>query len=255
MSSTTIINGSYAFSVISGFCDFTYGILPIFIVWNLNINRRTKCAVAILLGMGIMYISSNPLLDPTTHLRLYSASAATIIRIPYIKALSQTKDIFCMDFQIYPCQFSILAVLTPAGPLDVAIDVGWWSGIELGLSIAAASLATLRPLFFRRNYRLSYYPSLATRIPSTAILPSRSGDLAGDQPLESWPPAPAAVVTTIHGSRGRSTFRRSSVNSEEDFRRGDGGVGGKYSIQKTAIISTVERLDHHDRDRDRDQDP
>jgi hypothetical protein len=36
------------------FSDWTLGILPIFMVWNLNMNPRTKVSVALILGLGAM---------------------------------------------------------------------------------------------------------------------------------------------------------------------------------------------------------
>jgi hypothetical protein len=97
LSPTVITNATYAFSAISGVCDFTLGILPIFVVWHLKMNRQTKWAVAILLSMAAMSVPSHPLLGPTVHLQSYSASSATIVRLPYIKSLSESKDPFCMD--------------------------------------------------------------------------------------------------------------------------------------------------------------
>jgi hypothetical protein len=36
------------------FSDWTLGILPIFLVWNLNMNFRTKVSVALILGLGAL---------------------------------------------------------------------------------------------------------------------------------------------------------------------------------------------------------
>lgn len=54
----------------------------------------------------------------------YSASTATIIRIPYVHTLKDTEDF-----------------------LYATIEVAIWSCAETGLGIAACSIATLRPLF------------------------------------------------------------------------------------------------------------
>jgi hypothetical protein len=51
---TIIIAMSWLWSIFAGMCDFTVGILPIFIVWNLNVDRRTKVAVACILGLACM---------------------------------------------------------------------------------------------------------------------------------------------------------------------------------------------------------
>jgi hypothetical protein len=49
---------SYIFTGVCIVTDFTLAILPIFVVWNLNMNRRTKAAVAGILGMGAMLVFS-----------------------------------------------------------------------------------------------------------------------------------------------------------------------------------------------------
>lgn len=61
-----VIAMAYVYSVTATCCDFILGILPIFLVWNLQMNVRTKAALAGILGMGCV------------------ASAAVIVRIPYL---------------------------------------------------------------------------------------------------------------------------------------------------------------------------
>ncbi|KAJ5106024.1 hypothetical protein NUU61_003371 [Penicillium alfredii] len=61
-----IIAIAYVYSVTATCCDLTLGLLPIFLVWNLQMNTRTKVALAGILGMGCV------------------AGAAVIIRIPYL---------------------------------------------------------------------------------------------------------------------------------------------------------------------------
>ncbi|KAJ5561327.1 hypothetical protein N7535_004206 [Penicillium sp. DV-2018c] len=61
-----IINMAYVYSVTATLCDFTLGILPVFLVWNLQMNSRTKIALTGILGLGCI------------------ASSAVIVRIPYL---------------------------------------------------------------------------------------------------------------------------------------------------------------------------
>jgi hypothetical protein len=146
----------------------------------------------------------------------------------------------------------MLAVLTLIGLPDETVDVGMWSLVEIGLSIAAASLATLKPLV-SRNHDLSYPSGGRTSNPtrSGAIKgPTGSSRLApfprtpeGHHRLENWPPVPAGMVSTLKGSR--SSFGKVSGDSEENLRSRDGDIEGRYNSQKTfAMVSTVERLDH-----------
>ena len=58
LSPNFIINASIAYGVISMATDFTIGTLPIFIVWRLQMNRRSKFAVAGVLAMAAVFVLS-----------------------------------------------------------------------------------------------------------------------------------------------------------------------------------------------------
>ncbi|KAF2265739.1 hypothetical protein CC78DRAFT_598319 [Lojkania enalia] len=47
-----IIGLTFWYSAVSALCDFTFGLLPVFLVWRLNMDRRTKIALVPLLSMG-----------------------------------------------------------------------------------------------------------------------------------------------------------------------------------------------------------
>jgi hypothetical protein len=55
----------YIYSAISAICDFTFGILPGFIVWKLNMSLRLKIAVIPILSLGCVYVFS--LLSPALY--------------------------------------------------------------------------------------------------------------------------------------------------------------------------------------------
>ncbi|KAL4921988.1 hypothetical protein BDW62DRAFT_208146 [Aspergillus aurantiobrunneus] len=61
-----ILDIAYLYSVMATICDFILGLLPIALVWKLNMNSKTKAALAGILSMGCV------------------ASAAVIVRIPYL---------------------------------------------------------------------------------------------------------------------------------------------------------------------------
>jgi hypothetical protein len=44
----------YGYSAISCLTDWTYSLLPIFFVWNLQMNRSTKISVIVILAAGVM---------------------------------------------------------------------------------------------------------------------------------------------------------------------------------------------------------
>jgi hypothetical protein len=56
VNSNVITDSTYAHSAISASADWTLGILPIFLVWDLAMNPRTKVSVAVILALGAMYV-------------------------------------------------------------------------------------------------------------------------------------------------------------------------------------------------------
>lgn len=98
---------TYAHSGISAMADWTLGLLPIWLIWGLQMNQRTKISIVILLGLGIL------------------AGVAAIIRIPYVRVLGDDKKLFLYNI----------------------VDVSIWSLLEAALGIIAASCSALRPLF------------------------------------------------------------------------------------------------------------
>ncbi|KAE8151603.1 hypothetical protein BDV25DRAFT_128676 [Aspergillus avenaceus] len=97
---------AYTYSVTAAVCDFAMGLLPVMLVWNLQLGRRTKCMLAIILGIGCL------------------AGVAVVVRIPYLHRYTNT----------------------PGDFLYVTYQLSLWSNIESGLGITAGSLITLRPL-------------------------------------------------------------------------------------------------------------
>ncbi|KAF2473765.1 uncharacterized protein BDR25DRAFT_341043 [Lindgomyces ingoldianus] len=61
-----IIGLTYLYSAISAICDFTFGILPMFLVWNLNMSRNAKIALVPILSMACV------------------ASTAVIVRMAFV---------------------------------------------------------------------------------------------------------------------------------------------------------------------------
>jgi hypothetical protein len=55
---STILNVAYFYSTVTIVCDLSLGVLPAFLVWKLQMNRRTKVAVGAILGLGAMYVIS-----------------------------------------------------------------------------------------------------------------------------------------------------------------------------------------------------
>ncbi|KUJ17169.1 uncharacterized protein LY89DRAFT_73041 [Mollisia scopiformis] len=71
---TITVDATYVYSAVSCWADWTLAIIPVFIVWNLQMNIRTKVGLSFILAMAAV------------------ASVATIIRIPYVKDLANAAD-------------------------------------------------------------------------------------------------------------------------------------------------------------------
>ncbi|KAE8351119.1 hypothetical protein BDV28DRAFT_25488 [Aspergillus coremiiformis] len=121
---TVAVVGLYIFSAVSFLFDLTVGLLPIFLVRNLQMRRDLKCGVAGLLGMACI------------------ASVAVLVRMGYVETL-RNPDFLCESLAGGRAGSHPL-MLTPF--LDATAGIEVWSNIETGLGIIAGSLATLRPL-------------------------------------------------------------------------------------------------------------
>ena len=58
LSTDILLAIAYLYSAITIFCDFTLGIFPVFLIWNLQMNGRTKAALGGILSMGAMFVST-----------------------------------------------------------------------------------------------------------------------------------------------------------------------------------------------------
>jgi hypothetical protein len=53
-----IVAMTYVYSAFAAMCDFTVGILPVFVVHKLHMKRQTKMAVVGILSMACMYVTN-----------------------------------------------------------------------------------------------------------------------------------------------------------------------------------------------------
>ncbi|KAF4455281.1 hypothetical protein F53441_2356 [Fusarium austroafricanum] len=74
LDASVVAKAFYAYSALSCLSDWTYSILPMFLVWKLQMSRRTKISVVGILAAGAI------------------ASSATIIRFPYLFSLTDIDD-------------------------------------------------------------------------------------------------------------------------------------------------------------------
>ncbi|KAJ5119147.1 hypothetical protein N7448_010854 [Penicillium atrosanguineum] len=199
MNLDSIINIAYVYSVTATLCDMTLGLLPVFLVWNLQMNVRTKAALAGILGMGCV------------------ASAAVIVRIPF---LHDYKD---PDFLYATAQISIWS--------NVEASLGIAAG-------SLVTLRPLFRWFRDSSYGSSARKSKRTggSLPLSSINPGRSADPSGPQ---YWrpdldPEDTQAVITTIHTSN-----HGSRTSSQEDLnpKQHNGTFFSGVNVQKTFFVS------------------
>jgi hypothetical protein len=128
----------YMYSAAAAVCDFTIGLLPVFMIGKLKMERHTKMAVIGILSIGCLYVLHLVEQSNLTKLTLpASASTAVIVRIPFL-SLSKSRE--------FLCRRPFLAIDRPKLTFtDQTTQVSIWSNIETGLGITAGSLMTVRP--------------------------------------------------------------------------------------------------------------
>ncbi|KAJ5649764.1 uncharacterized protein N7484_003487 [Penicillium longicatenatum] len=81
LSTTLLLDIAYLYSALTIVVDFSLGLLPIVLVWNLQMNRRTKFAVGGILSLGAI------------------ASVAVVIRLPFLHYYTD-RDFLYSTYQI-----------------------------------------------------------------------------------------------------------------------------------------------------------
>jgi len=101
------LGAAYTQASVSALTDWSYALLPLFVLHNTNMRKREKQTVLAILSLAA------------------TGSIASLIRFKYIPALVEGIIIF----------------------FSRSVGVANWSCVEIGLGIIAGCLATLRPLF------------------------------------------------------------------------------------------------------------
>ncbi|KAF7712419.1 Uncharacterized protein PECH_002151 [Penicillium ucsense] len=196
-----IIDMAYVYSVTATLCDLTLGLLPIFLVWNLHMNVRTKAALAGILGMGCV------------------ASAAVIVRIPF---LHDYKD---PDFLYATTDISIWS--------NVEASLGIAAG-------SLVTLRPLFRWFRDTSYGGSRSKRTGGSMPLSSVNALRSDHSAPRYWRPDLDPEDTrAVVTTIHTSTGKND-KGSRTSSQEDLnpKNNDGGTFFQgVNVHKTFYVS------------------
>ncbi|KAK9648822.1 hypothetical protein V6Z96_005891 [Aspergillus fumigatus] len=201
-----VIAMTYVYSAFAALCDFTVGILPIFMVHKLHMRRQTKIAVIGILSMACI------------------ASSAVIIRIPWVHTFADP------DFLYATVEIALWS----------NIEVG------LGISAGSlATLRPLLRMLRGSSTTDDYMSPMPGKSSSRRLGPSRDrpvplGSLDTDAGGRFRPDKLATTVTTVHAPE--SPWRGSSENSSEERLNSerpvaDGGDMGLSGIHRTFEVT------------------
>ncbi|KAF6809058.1 integral membrane protein [Colletotrichum sojae] len=110
-----IIALTYLYSAVSVICDFTFAILPMFLIWNLKMDRRTKIALIPIMAMACI------------------ASAAVVVRMPFVKDFKNPDFLYAtVDIAIWSTTEQGLAIT--AGSLATLRPLFRLVGSRLGFT-------------------------------------------------------------------------------------------------------------------------
>ncbi|KAK4452960.1 hypothetical protein QBC34DRAFT_397499, partial [Podospora aff. communis PSN243] len=175
MNKNIVPSATVAHSIISACTDIVLALLPVLILWNVHLNKRTKIGIATLLSLGIL------------------AGIALLIRIPYIRFI----PISSPDF------------------LDQASDTALWSLLEISLGAIAGCAATMRPLLRGLGFRFGTRTGRSSRSgPRRISRPSGSHPMPlvitvpneDTPPVDDFQPAGSGLgiaqeMVAVHGHR------------------------------------------------------
>lgn len=128
---------AYVYSAGAAVTDLTIVLLPVFLLWNLQANRRTtKFAIVGILSIGCMLVVRSP-----QHIELaltrHQRECRCIIRAPYVENYKDHQFLCKCWSSLVRCVHLTLG--------DATTDISIWSNIEACLGITAGCLTTMRP--------------------------------------------------------------------------------------------------------------
>ncbi|KAL2869541.1 uncharacterized protein BJX67DRAFT_370757 [Aspergillus lucknowensis] len=203
-----VITMTYVYSAFAALCDFTVGILPIFLVWKLHMRRQTKMAVVGILSMACI------------------ASSAVIVRFPFVKTFRDPDFLYAT--------------------VEIAIWSNIEAGLGITAGSLATLRPLLRHWLgssMDQDYTASPFPGRSgsrsrTRSRSRRARRSRSdrpfplGSLDDTAQGTLRPDKLAVTVTTVQ-------TQRDDRDREADGRWGD--LGGENSSQKRLTLEEQQR--------------
>ncbi|KAF9694973.1 hypothetical protein EKO04_006862 [Ascochyta lentis] len=207
LSASLVMNFTYVVSALNSFADWTFGILPIFVVKDLQMKRRVKVIVSGIIGLAAI------------------GSTATIIRLPYTSTLKPYKG----DFLYRTTDFAI------------------WTTVELGIGITAGCIATLKPLFKAALGSTGQNSGMPWSKTPKGFQSKTGGSTYGTQQmLDNLRPAAERTVctTTVTGGRGSSSDEENMLDRGVPEERWESGIRKGITTTVTTEVAPDKSLSH-----------
>ncbi|KAJ0107919.1 hypothetical protein J7T55_007131 [Diaporthe amygdali] len=238
MNINVLPNAVIAHSVIGAVTDLVFAALPVAMLWDVQLNKRTKVVVALLLGMGAV------------------AGIALVVRIPFVKRLAITPDFLfeTVDVAIWsvmePSLGIIAGCVATLRPLFKTMGFGkpTTQRYGYGSSRYGPSASTDRCTWgFARNtmQKLSDGPFSPSTIDSSRLesgpgATSTSNNDESDMDFEMQPQEPGPVLTQYPGKGVVST--RIASTPWEDFAGHGSGINVHTSVNISSQTRTHDSL-------------
>ncbi|KAF2624852.1 hypothetical protein BU25DRAFT_127537 [Macroventuria anomochaeta] len=181
-----ILATGYLYGIINVIADWTFVLIPIAILVDSDIDRRSKISVSIVMGLGAI------------------GSVSSILRMVYLKGL--------------------LFSSSGAGLNPNAVKATIWATAEPGTGIIAASIALLRPMIRKiasdTQERVSSYKSRKASLPSSSIKSSITNSFHTSKSFKSKDSDSDSVIalTTVETNK---TYINDNETRDVKAARGD----------------------------------
>ncbi|PNS20988.1 hypothetical protein CAC42_3325 [Sphaceloma murrayae] len=212
---------NYFAAVLNALVDWILTLVPIYVVYQVNMSRKEKISVSILMMLGL------------------TGSIISLVRIPYVNGVEPTKD---------------LSFFTKVIPLSLC------SIAENGIGIMAISLAALRPLYARlfdtarSRFGSSMGASRGTHkkvneYPLDSISHGTNTRGSIQAPVRSMGPAAAAAAAAAGGGGGGGGGGRFNFSHPgQGYMDIEKGMGGERGLPMVLILP-----ESYESDRDSDE--
>lgn len=190
-----VIGLTYGVSALNIIADWTLGLLPIFIVKDLQMSSRQKRLVSAILAFAAI------------------GSTATIVRLPYIGSLKESFEGWNGDFLCECSRYLFEFDLPTDRAADNTVGVAIWTTVEIGVGITAGCLATLRPLIRMAFSRFGVSSSSRHRHTTS------KGRITPAHPFDEFNPdrGHGQTITTITGNHVNVKSSHSRSSSQEQL--------------------------------------